>query len=437
MSNFKFQISNQVLVRIGTYLILVLIGIIGDYSLVYAQVVYPIPELGNCTNVATCKVYCDQPDNREACSAFAKAKGILKGGRKVNEKQVSILARAQTELGCQTVPACQALCEQPQNITKCQAFANRHGLNSPPPPSEINDEELLKAAKEKLGCESYDSCARLCEEEKNYTKCAALMQSQVTSEERAMFDKYRGQIKEFLGCDSMVTCMAFCMNPLNTQKCTEFGQKMGFEGSDVGPQEPPEVWCPKVSSECRWDGTNCLCQGPKTCAQSNDIPGCTWDGAQCNCPGIAEEPGEVWCPKAGPGCAWDGAQCICPGTSETPIQTGGGTQEPGDVWCPRLGPYCVWDGTSCTCWDDCIKAGGTWTGSRCDFPQEQTTTQPPDQIYATPEPGEVWCPRNPDCVWTGEVCQCTPVQAPAPTPQVQGAATENLWEKIIEFFLNK
>lgn len=411
--------------------------VIGLFPNVFAQqlpITFPIPELGNCTNVATCKVYCDQSDNREACSAFAKAKGLLQGKRKVNEKQVAILVRAQTELGCQTLPACQAFCEQPQNITKCQAFANRHGLSSPPPPSKISDEELLKTAKEKLGCESYDSCQRLCDEERNYTKCAALMQSQVTAEDRAMFDKYRVQIKEFLGCDSMVTCMAFCINPLNMPKCQEFGEKMGFTNTDGQNPQPPEVWCPKVSSECRWDGTNCVCNGPQTCSKSNDIPGCTWDGIQCNCPGIdSGESPEVWCSKAGPGCAWDGKQCNCPG-SDSP--TGSGvtqpTQEPGEVWCPRLGPYCVWDGSSCTCWDDCVKAGGKWTGQRCEYQSVTTVTTEP-----TPEPGEIWCPRNPACTWTGEFCQCTPVQAPQPTPQVQGAATETLWGRILRFFTTK
>ena len=445
------------------------------------SVSFPIPELGNCTNVATCKVYCDQPENRNACIAFAKAKGFSKVKGKVNEKQVALLEAAKTELGCQTVPTCQALCDQPENVAKCEAFAKRHGMASTPPPSEISDEELLKAAKEKLGCESYDSCQRLCDEERNYTKCAALMQSQVTEEDRAMFEKYKPLIKEYLGCDSIVTCMAFCINPLNTKKCQGLAERIEVEqgGTDSSDNsEPPEVWCPKVSSECSWDGTNCVCQGPQTCAQSNDIPGCTWDGSQCNCPGIAEDPPQVWCPKAGPGCAWDGTHCICPGTSEAPIQSG--AQEPGDVWCPKIGPYCVWDGSSCTCWDECVKSGGTWTGSKCELPQEsrevwcsklgqycvwdgssctcwdecvksggnwtgQTceyqggTNQP--QIESNIESPEVSCVRNPDCKWTGESCSCTPVQATptveqSPQPQVQGITTnQGLLRQILDFVL--
>lgn len=406
------------------------------------EITFPIEELGNCNNAATCKVYCDQPQNHDACTSFAKEKGIAAGKRRVNEKHAASLSAAKTALGCSTISACQAFCEEQVNWERCQAFAQKHGLATPQTHSP-KDEELLIKAKQNLNCDSFESCRTLCDQQDNYTKCAALLQDQVTSDDRAMFEKYRPQIKEFLGCDSIVTCMAFCMNPLNMPKCQELGSKIG-DSEQIPNQEPPEVWCPKYSSECKWDGVSCVCQGPQTCAQSNDIPGCTWDGAQCNCPGINQEPPEVWCPKAGPGCSWDGKGCFCPG-SDTPTQTDftQPTQEPGEVWCPKIGPYCLWDGTNCTCWDDCVKAGGIWTGSSCNLPQEQTTTQTPNQIYATPEPGEVWCPRNPNCVWTGEVCQCIPQQAPqtveqTPGPAVQGAKTNrSLLQQVLDFVLRR
>ena len=402
------------------------------------DITYPIPELGNCNNAQTCKVYCDQPENKDSCIAFAKSKNLYK--ETVRKEKVNTLSFAKDELGCNSIKSCKNYCEQKINQSKCQSFAQKHGLFTSQEVSP-KDEELLSKAKQNLNCDSFDSCKALCDQKANYTKCAGLYQDQVTSDDRAMFEKYKPLIQEFLGCDSIVTCMAFCMNPLNMPKCQELGNKIG--GSEqIQNQEPPEVWCPKYSSECRWDGTTCVCQGPQTCAQSNDIPGCTWDGTQCNCPGLAEEPPEVWCPKAGSGCAWDGKHCICPGTSETPIQTE--EQGPGEVWCPKLGPYCVWDGSSCTCWDDCMKAGGTWTGQRCELPPQSGTTTSIESGLSqpTPEPGEVWCPRNPGCNWTGETCLCTPIQAPqtgeqAPIPQVQGVTTnQGLLQKLLNFLLS-
>lgn len=334
---------------------------------------------------------------------------------------------AKQELDCETILSCKEFCSQEANYLKCQSFAQKHGLSPPPQ----NDEGLLSKAKENLNCDSTESCKALCDKQENYTKCAALLQDQIASDEQAMFEKYKPLIKEYLGCSSIVTCMAFCINPLNTKKCQELAERIEVEqGGISSPESPdPEVWCPKVSSECSWDGTNCVCQGPQTCTQSNDIPGCTWDGTQCNCPGIYQESPEIWCPKAGPGCAWDGKNCVCPGT-EGP--TGAAPNEPGDVWCPRIGPYCVFDGSSCTCWDECVKSGGTWTGQTCEPPQGTTTVQP-NQVYPTPESPEASCIKNPDCKWTGETCQCSAVLAPQPepSPTVQGTSTSrNLLQQI-------
>ena len=439
------------------------------------QITFPIAELGNCNNVQTCKVYCEQIENREACITFAKSKGFYKS--KVEKKQVELLELAKTELGCETFNSCKLFCNQQENYTRCQQFAQKHGLATPP---STQDQELLSKAQQNLNCSSAEECKALCDQQENYTKCAALIQDQVTPDERAMFEKYKPLIKEYLGCGSIVTCMAFCINPLNNSKCQELAERIEAEqGGISSPESPdPEVWCPKVSSECSWDGTNCVCQGPETCAKSNDIPGCTWDGAQCNCPGTEGSP-EQWCPKAGPGCAWDGKLCVCPG-AEGP--TGSTPTEPGDIWCPKIGPYCVWDGSSCTCWDDCVKNGGTWTGTKCEMPQptaeskeawcskqgqycvwdgssctcwdecvksggkwtgkvceyqggtNQTTLEP------NIESPEVSCVRNPDCKWTGETCLCSAVQAPqiepTPTPQVQGVSIkQGLLQKFLDFVL--
>ena len=411
------------------FLISLLFFIFGFTTNVFAvDITFPLAELGNCNNVKTCKIYCDQPENKDACIAFAKSKGLYQDS--VSAQKVNLLFLAKAELGCTSIQSCRSFCELEENQAKCQSFAQKHGLVTAP---SAKDEKLLEKAKQNLNCSSAEECKILCDKQENYTKCAALMQDQVTSDERAMFEKYKPLIKEYLGCNSIVTCMAFCLIPLNTEKCQKLAERIEVEqGGTSTPESPdPEVWCPKVSSECKWDGENCVCMGPQTCAESNDIPGCTWDGAQCNCPGIAEDPPQIWCPKAGPGCAWDGTHCICPGTSETPIQSG--AQEPGDVWCPKIGPYCVWDGSSCTCWDECVKAGGKWIGKVCEYQggTNQTT------LESNIESPEVSCVSNPDCKWTGETCLCTAVQAPqtepTPTPAVQGVTTNRgLLQQLME-----
>lgn len=73
-----------------------------------------------------------------------------------------------------------------------------------------------------------------------------------------------------------------------------------------------------------------------------------------------------------------------------------------------------------------MKAGGTWTGSRCEFPTP------------TAEPGEVWCPRNPGCTWTGDTCLCEAIEVPkteqTTQPAVQGTSTNRgLLFQILDF----
>ena len=104
-------------------LIFILLGI---PSLTYAQenITFPISELGNCNNVTTCKVFCDQRENHDACIAFAKAKGFYK--ETVDKKHADTLPLAKSELGCSDVESCKKFCEQKVNQAKCQSFAQKH-----------------------------------------------------------------------------------------------------------------------------------------------------------------------------------------------------------------------------------------------------------------------------------------------------------------------
>lgn len=392
------------------------------------QITFPIAELGNCNNVQTCKVYCDQRENKDACIAFAKSQGLYK--QTVSEQKVNALSVAKAELGCSSVESCKTLCQQKANQAKCQAFGQKHKLST----SQPEDEKLLIKAKQNLNCDSFEGCKALCDKQENYTKCAALLQDQVTSDDRAMFEKYKPQIKEFLGCDSMVTCMAFCINPTNSAKCAELGSKIG--GSQTPNQEPPEIWCPKISSECRWDGSNCFCEGPQSCSQNS---GCSWNGQYCNCgdtPETFSESPEVWCPKAGSGCSWDGKQCTCfEGGSPTQTDIPPPAQEPGEVWCPKIGPYCTWDGANCTCWDDCVKSGGKWTGSKCEYQGGEIYTQQDEKTVEQSQPSQKElerqaCETDKVCKWDGNYCVCPNQQS------VQGVKTNRgLIEQLLDFLL--
>lgn len=155
--------------KIVPLLFILIFGVKVAFAQQHSQLTFPIAELGNCNNVQTCKVYCDQPQNHEACIAFAKSKGLHK--TKVSAHKADALTFAKSELGCDSITSCKALCEQKENHQKCQVFANKRGLAHSPP----EHEELLTKAKQNLSCDSFESCKALCDQKENYTKCAALL----------------------------------------------------------------------------------------------------------------------------------------------------------------------------------------------------------------------------------------------------------------------
>lgn len=145
------------------------------------QLVFPITELGNCNSVAECKTYCDNKDHQTECIAFAKKKGFYKELPKLSKeqsasesaRQETLIQAAKQELGCTSMDECRALCQNPDNKEKCEAFSKNHGL-SKPPVSQQNINELVQKAKIELGCTSQDSCRVFCEQNKE--KCASFSQ---------------------------------------------------------------------------------------------------------------------------------------------------------------------------------------------------------------------------------------------------------------------
>ena len=376
------QILSVFIVLLGMFFLTASVFAQSDHEIAKKYgITFPIAELGNCASISSCKTFCDNPDNYQKCTNFAQQHNLVStdSTNTTSKTDAEILELAKVELGCSTIDECMAFCNKEENMEKCIDFAARHGLG------DGNADQM----------------------------------KQVIS-----------SLKQQFGCSSMTSCMDACNQPDNAQKCMEIFKLAGFDAGGSYSNEPPEVWCPKNSSECKWDGKQCVCEGPQTCSKS---PGCSWNGQFCNCGGgsSVSESGEVWCPKAGSGCKWDGSQCVCPGTT-TQTSSPSYQQEPPEVWCPKAGPYCKWDGTNCVCLDPqtCQKNPGcSWTGTNCEC------TGP------TPEPGEVWCPRNPGCKWTGETCLCeavlvTSTPEPSPSPAVQGITTNRgLLQQILDFIL--
>ncbi len=194
-------------------------------------VTFPIAELGNCASPADCKAYCAISDNSTACAAYARKKGFYKQS---NTPSASMLAKAKTELGCDSVDACREFCSDSANHDKCAAFAKENNIGttsnsviSKKDTTGLNGDsnKTLSIAKKILGCVSEASCKAFCAESQNQEKCT----------EFAKIAGISGGIKKVGpgGCASEDACRAYCET--HTIECQAF--KEGKDKLHANTQE--------------------------------------------------------------------------------------------------------------------------------------------------------------------------------------------------------
>ena len=195
-------------------------------------VVYPVVELGNCQDYASCRTYCDDPVNKDICIAFAKAKGFYKADALESNKAL-VIAQAKLELGCDSPDSCKAVCQKEENIEKCSTFAQKNNLNGGKRNNPGNA-SFIKKAEETLGCTSEATCKEICQKEENRQKCSNF----------AKQTGLRGGEQKTGpgGCASEDTCRIYCSDPNNFQACSSFTKNMrstAAAGKPVGEFKGP------------------------------------------------------------------------------------------------------------------------------------------------------------------------------------------------------
>lgn len=133
-------------------------------------VIYPITELENCADFTACRAYCAEPENKQACIAYAEKKGFYKRSEELTKRQ-QLLAKARFELGCGNEVLCKRLCDLKENFERCREF----GIKFKPETErarKIQEQTVVEKAKLLLGCTTPMECKTLCEEENNKQKCS-------------------------------------------------------------------------------------------------------------------------------------------------------------------------------------------------------------------------------------------------------------------------
>lgn len=239
---------------------------------------FPIPELGSCGSMEECKLYCDIPENQEACFNWARAKGF------VEEEPRPHIPNEGGPGGCQEKEECDAYCNQPEHNEECFNFGVEHGM--------ISSEEAVRI-KEQMnktgpgGCQSREECDVFCRSPDNQAICLQFVvdEGRITQEEADYLiermkshemephdmgprpkdpDIDEDKIIELMnsgdfvgpgGCITMEECDTYCSQPENDEECFAVALEYGL----IPPEEIEKF---KRISEIGGPGG---CHGPTEC----------------------------------------------------------------------------------------------------------------------------------------------------------------------------
>jgi len=209
-------------------------------SLLQKTPTYPIPELGNCQNGRECNAYCETPENKPACWSYLNFRlgqvlGQSTDNRATSDAEIEIRLNSRgvvfpvSELGnCTVVSSCRSYCNNDNNYEACESFALKYDLTGQPRAhSEKQMPTLLSLAKNDLGCTNRDSCKTLCD--KNPTRCREFLKKVQLSKDRIRRDLLLGKARSVLGCSTFSSCQEVCEQ--DKKRCTAFVQKFGLRKS--------------------------------------------------------------------------------------------------------------------------------------------------------------------------------------------------------------
>ncbi len=372
------------------------------------NITFPISELGNCADVTSCKIYCDDSTHQDACIAYAKLKGFYKD----KTTDSSILAAAKEELGCTSADACRVYCQDEAHFDACSLFAKEHNLRGGIA-VDPGQNTTLEKAKTILGCSSVESCKEFCSDEANQQKC---------SDFAKQVGLHGGITKVGPGgCVSASTCNTYCADPTHFSDCQDFARNNASGSATfTGPggcnsESSCRAFCESNPTVCQQFG--------KVVPVASIVPTRTSDIT------LTPHPTEInyatYC-NSHPGCTWTGTSCACqtsPTYTPTPSVHENTLPTPSPTVSINYEAYCT------------SHEGCNWTGTSCVCPKPSPSPTPTTSAstinYAT------YCNSHPGCTWTGTSCACQPL-TPTPTPSVQGAATHrSLFQIVWGFILGK
>ena len=198
-----------------------------------SEIIFPVPELGNCKDKESCFAYCELAENGKQCLTFAKKHGLLPEEEiRVAEKVLGVKGGPG---GCNSKKSCESYCNDVSKIDECIAFAEENGLMSG---KELEEAKKVRAAvqsgaKMPGGCRNKNECQTYCENPDKMDECLAFAEAAgfLPPEELEQARKFIPLMKSGQtpgGCKSKDQCEAYCESDENFEECIDFAEKNGM-----------------------------------------------------------------------------------------------------------------------------------------------------------------------------------------------------------------
>jgi len=205
----------------------------------FADIEYPVEELGNCQDREECKAFCDVPENLNACLDFASQAGLI------SQEDAEIARKLEGKVGpggCEGMEQCELYCEDMDHLDECLAFAEENDILSDDELEEMK--KISKAIKGGLKppCQSKRECDEVCMKPENMEQCMEFAEAAglMPEHEREEAKKFLQAIKNGAippDCNGPEECDIYCGKPENMLECTEFAIAAGF----VPPEEAEDM----------------------------------------------------------------------------------------------------------------------------------------------------------------------------------------------------
>lgn len=229
----KYLIS-FVAITLAVFGVVILVNnVFGQGDIDDSGIQYPVAELGNCADKAACGVYCDKPENTEACVNFAE-KNNLMSKEEIETARNFMAAGSKGPGGCKTKDSCETYCNDISHIDECVSFAEKNNLMGP---GELAEAKKVQAAIARgvkpPACGNKKQCDSYCEEPDHMEECisfgaeAGFIQGKELEDAQKMLAAIKKGVKP-PPCKGKEACDEYCSTPDNMEVCINFAIEAGF-----------------------------------------------------------------------------------------------------------------------------------------------------------------------------------------------------------------